>query len=303
MSADLVIVGAGPAGVSAALWAGTFALTARLIERGPSPGGQLHRVHFHPAELPGIATGDGPAIAATFAGQLAAAGTAFDSGVGAVSIEPGAKGVSIGLADGRRIGARAALIATGLRRRRLGIPGERELAGRGVSYSARRDRDAFANRDVVVIGGGDGALENALLLAEVGCRVTVVARDRLRARPQFRERVAAEASIEVIEHAVLEAFSGRDRLESVRIARAGNSVERAVTAAVIKIGMIPNAEWCDPVARDEDGYVTTTGLGRTSLPRVWAAGDVTRPFLPSVVTACGNAATAVADIRAELRGS
>ena len=160
-------------------------------------GGQLTLVRFHPAELPGVAAGTGPEIAAVCAAQLAAAGVFAECGREVAGLEAAGACVRMRLTSGDRIEARALLIATGLRRRRLRVPGEAELADRGVSYSARRDREAFAGREVVVVGGGDGAFENALMLAAVGCRVLLLIRGRARARPSFEARVAAEPAIVV----------------------------------------------------------------------------------------------------------
>jgi thioredoxin reductase (NADPH) len=165
---DLLVVGAGPAGVSAALWAATLGLRPLVIEGGATPGGQLQHIHFRPANFAGAAPGDGPAIAATLAAQLAEAGIEVRCGVPAAALEPGAAAVRT--AGGERIAAHAVLVATGVRRRRLDVPGERELEGRGVSFSATQDRMRFAGEEVAVAGGGDAAFENALLLAAVGGR-------------------------------------------------------------------------------------------------------------------------------------
>src|ERR1043166_4286440 len=139
MTRELVIVGAGPTGVSAALWARSLHLDVELLEAGPEPGGQLLWVHFHPREIPGLLEGDGRAIAAAYARQLAESGLPVRYGVRADALEPGEE-PGLLLSDRSRIAARALLIASGARRRRLGVPGERELEGRGVSTSATRDR-------------------------------------------------------------------------------------------------------------------------------------------------------------------
>src|SRR3989442_7610217 len=299
--AELVIVGAGPAGVSGALWARTLGIELRVIEQAEEVGGQLGLVHFHLAELPGIARGNGPELAAIYAGQLEAGGMRAELGVEAESLEPSERGVAVRVAGGR-IEAAAALVATGLRRRRLLVRGEAALAGAGLSCSARRDRGRFANRDIVVVGGGDGAYENALLLTAAGCRVLIVVRGRPRARAEFRARVAADPAIEVMEQARVVEILGAGEVEAVRIDHRGSLVTRAARGVVIKIGMAPNSEWCSNLARDAGGYLEVDARGRTSAPRVWAAGDVARPLRPSVAAAVGGGAIALADIRAALRG-
>ena len=295
VTTELVIVGAGPAGVSGALWAHSLGIATRIIERACMIGGQLQLVHFHPRELAGIAAGAGPEIAATYAAQLAALGLKPELDVEAMGLEPRDGGAAVQLARGAPIAARAVMVATGLSRRRLGVPGEAELEGAGVSYSARRD--------VVVVGGGDGAYENALLLSADGGRVLLAVRGRARARPEFQARVGADSRIEVIAPARVIEIVGTRHVEAVRIEHDGQVATRPAHAIVIKIGMMPNTGWCSNLDRDSEGHVRVDARGRTSLPAVWAAGDVTRPLLPSVTTATGAAALALADIREALRGS
>jgi thioredoxin reductase len=297
---DLLVVGAGPAGIAAALWARQFDLEPHVVEGGESPGGQLHRIHFHPTTLPGIPDGDGPAIAAVMTAQLAATGVQVETRSPAARLDPG-PAPAIVLASGGRREARAVLIATGVRRRWLGVPGERELEGRGVSFSATRDLATLAGRRVMVVGGGDAAFENALILAGAGCEVVLALRDAPRARRSFQSRVAAAPRIAVRPGVRVAAILGTDRVEAVRLATGAGDEEAPVDAVVVKVGVVPNAEWCrPPVAVDAAGHVRVDGAGRTSVTRVWAAGDVTGPPLPSVTSAMGAAATAVEDIRRAL---
>jgi thioredoxin reductase (NADPH) len=301
MTHDLLVVGAGPAGVSAALWARSLDLSAVVLECEARAGGQLQSIFFEPREVPALAPGDGPALAARYMAQLATAGIEVRLGLGAREILPAAEGVTVRDASGASHAARALLIATGLMRRRLGVPGEVELEGRGVSTSSTRDRAQLAGRHVAVVGGGDAAFENALLLAEVGCRVLLLVRGRPRARAEFRERVRAAPGIEVLEDTRVAAILGESHVRAVRLEGSRGALERAVAGVVIKIGSLPNTEWCRAaVVCDGDGYVLADPRGRTSLGRVWAAGDVTRPALPSLSVAYGTAALAVADVRAAL---
>src|SRR5262249_4980402 len=138
--------------------------------------------------------------------------------------------------------AAAVLVATGVRRRRLEVPGERELEDRGVSYSATRDRDSLAGHVVAVVGGGDAACENALLLAEAGSDVTLVARAELRARREFRERARASARIQVIEHTRVLEVLGTTTVTGLRLAGPGGESRVPCTGVVIKVGVQPNTE-------------------------------------------------------------
>ena len=304
MSLDLLIVGAGPAGVSAGLWARELGLTATVVESASMPGGQLQHVHFSPRDVAGVRAVDGAAIASLYALQLADAGVPLIGDRMAASLElRGADGEQPGVlfTSGERLSARAVLVATGARRRRLDVPGERELEGRGVSYSATRDRLQFAGRPVVVVGGGDAAYENALILADAGCDVTLLVRRVARARPQFLARVAASPRILVRTGVTLLEVLGEGQVRGLKIADSAGERGLACTGVVIKAGVIPNSEWCRTMlAHDDAGYLKVDARHATSAPHVWAAGDVTRPMLPSIPVALSHGAETVASIREAL---
>ena len=305
-----MILGAGPAGVSAALWARSRDLDALVLESRPEPGGQLHHVHFQPRDIPGVRGGSGPALAAIYAEQLREAAIPVRYGARVADLEvargstvDGVDRPAVVLADGTRLEAEAALVVTGARRRRLGVPGEREFEERGVSYSATRDRERFRGRVVAVVGGGDAAYENALILAEAGCDVTLVVRGAPRARREFRDKVGAAARIRVLPDTRVTAITGGAVLEALLLDGPAGESRFEVEGVVIKAGDVPNTEWCrGAVALDGAGYIVVDARYRTSRSRVWAAGDVVRPPLPSIAVAIGTAALAVADIRTELRG-
>ncbi|HET7226979.1 MAG TPA: NAD(P)/FAD-dependent oxidoreductase [Candidatus Eisenbacteria bacterium] len=300
---DLLVVGAGAAGVSAALWARSLQLDVQLIEGGPRPGGQLHDIHFEPDNVALAAAGQGAALAARLAEQLARAGIAPACDTVAIGIGDEDGRPCVRTSDGGRLRAEALLVATGARKRRLGVPGERELEGRGVSTSATRDRAQLAGRRVAVAGGGDAAYENALLLARAACDVVLLVRDAPRARAEFQRAAEAEPRIAVRHDTQVTAALGTGRLEAVRIESAGRREDLAVDALVVKVGIMPNSEWCaGALALDPAGHVEVDATLRTSRPRVWAAGDVTGPNRPSLAVAIGQAAEAVDAIRRELRG-
>lgn len=293
---ELVIVGAGPAGVSAALWAKARNLDVLVLEAEPRPGGQLRHVHFEPREIAGWLAGDGEALADAYARQLAERGLPVRYGAHVRSLTAG-ESLTLGLDHGERLRSRAVLVATGVRRRRLEVPGETELEGRGVSYSATRDRAALAGRAVVVVGGGDAAFENAALLAAIGCDVTVLVRGEPRARREFRERLAREPRVRVLERTRVARLIGGERVRAVGVSGPDGERELPCEAVVIKVGAVPATEWCrDVLAHDREGYLRVDDGLATSCPGVWAAGDVVRPLLPSVPVAAGQGALAVAAI-------
>ena len=305
MSAELVIVGAGPAGVSAALWARSRDIEALVLEARDTPGGQLHDLLFTPRELAGLRRGTGPEIAREYVEQLREARIPVRCGILVARLEPHAgpppRPVLVS-GTGERIEADAILVASGVRRRRLDVPGERELEGRGVSLSATRDRERLRGKPVAVVGGGDGAFENALILAAAGCDVALLVRGAPRARREFRDRVAAEPRVRVLERTRVRSILGDTEVHGVAVEGPRGLEELHVAAVVIKVGELPNTEWCrGPVTLDPEGFVVVDGRFRTSQPGVWAAGDVIRPTLPALPVAMGTAALAVADIHQALR--
>jgi thioredoxin reductase (NADPH) len=211
------------------------------------------------------------------------------------------------LRSGEELRAIGIIIATGVRRRRLGVPGELELVGRGVMESGTRDRDSFAGKDVCVIGGGDAAAENALLLAEVCPTVTLVHRGKkLRARPAFVERLRGEHCITVFTDSVLRRIIGEEEVEGVEIMRGGalKPFQMAVKGVLVRVGVEPNTElFREQAHMDERGYIVVTGEQETSVGNVFAVGDVSNPLAPTIVGAAGAGATAAKVIAARLNES
>ena len=198
------------------------------------------------------------------------------------------------------------IIATGVRRRQLGIPGEEEFVGHGIIESATRDRELFAGKDVCVIGGGDAAAENALLLAEVCPTVTIVHRGKsLRARREFVERLDANHCITVFTESVVTCMLGNEELEAVEILRkdALKPFQMAVRGVLVRAGFKPNSElFCEELQLDEKGYIVVTGQQDTSVANVFAVGDVSNPLAPTISGATGAGATAAKVIASRLIG-
>lgn len=299
---DAIIIGAGPAGLSAALWCDELGLDALVLEQGAEIGGQLLSVYNPIGNYLGVEAANGRELREQFDAQIA--GREFDlwTQTEIESVDLRAKRVV--LRSGEQLQAISIIIATGVRRRRLGIPGEAELAGRGVVESATRDRDSLAGRDVCIVGGGDAAAENALLLAEVCPTVTLVHRGkRLGARREFIERIAGEHCITVFTEARLERIIGEREVEAVEILRdvAIKPFQMAVQGVLIRIGVEPNTElFGEQLHMDARGYIVVTGEQETSVENVFAVGDVSNPLAPTISGAAGAGATAAKVIASRL---
>jgi thioredoxin reductase (NADPH) len=209
------------------------------------------------------------------------------------------------LRSGEELRSIAIIIATGLSRRKLGIPGEDDFVGRGMIDSSG-DREAFAGKDVCVIGGGDAAAENALLLAEVCSTVTLVHRGKkLRARREFTEQLHTNHCITVFPESVVRRIIGRDHVEAVEIERAGaiKPFQMAVQGVIVRIGFAPNTDlFRDQLGLDERGFVVVNGAQETSVENVFAIGDVANPLAPTIIGAVGAGATAAKIIASRLKG-
>jgi thioredoxin reductase (NADPH) len=302
---DVIIIGAGPAGLSAALWCDELGLDTLVVEQAAEVGGQLLRVYNPVENYLGVSAASGRELRDLFAAQVE--DREFDLWTGAEIEGVDLKAKRVRLRSGEELQSIAIVIATGVRRRRLNVPGEAEFVGRGVLESGRLERDSVAGEDVLVVGGGDAACENALLLAEVCPTVTLVHRGKsLGARPEFAERVKGDHRITVFTETTLLAILGGERVESVEMLRAGGlkPLRMAVRGVLVRAGVEPNTELFEgQLHTDERGYVVVTGEQETSAEMVFAAGDVSNPLAPTVSGAAGAGATAAKVIAARLSGS
>jgi thioredoxin reductase (NADPH) len=302
---DVIIIGAGPAGLSAALWCDELGLDTLVVEQAAEVGGQLLRVYNPVENYLGVSAANGRELRDLFAAQVE--DREFDLWTGAEIEGVDLKAKRVRLRSGEELQSIAIVIATGVRRRRLNVPGEAEFVGRGVLESGRLERDSVAGEDVLVVGGGDAACENALLLAEVCPTVTLVHRGKgLGARPEFAERVKGDHRITVFTETTLLAILGGERVESVEMLRAGalKTLRMAVRGVLVRAGVEPNTELFEgQLHTDGRGYVVVTGEQETSAEMVFAAGDVSNPLAPTVSGAAGAGATAAKVIAARLSGS
>jgi thioredoxin reductase (NADPH) len=299
---DVIIIGAGPAGLSTAFWCDGLSLDTLVLEQAEQVGGQLHRVYNPIENYLGLKARNGEELLVHFTKDLDAA--EFDLWT-QVEIESVAlKARRISLRSGEALQAIAIVIATGVRPRELGVPGEKEFIGNGMIESGARDRQLFAGKDVCIVGGGDAAVENALLLAEVCPTVTLVHRGKkLRARREFAEQLQPNNRITVFTESVLTRILGKEEVEGVEIQRKEGlkPFQLAVRGVLIRIGVEPNTElFREQIATDEKGYITVNSQHETSVPMVFAVGDVSNPIAPTISSAIGAGATAAKVIASRL---
>lgn len=299
---DVLIIGAGPAGLSAARWCDELGLDTLVLEQGSETGGQLLAVHNPIANYLGLSAVSGRDLRDRFLEQTSDAEFDLWTGVEIASIDLRARRVT--LRSGEELNAISIIIATGVRRRTLGIPGEAEFADRGMIESGTRDRDLCTGKDVCVIGGGDAAAENALLLSEVCPTVTLVHRGKkLSARREFVEKLGANHCITVFRESQVQRIIGATEVEAVEILRGGaiKPFQMAVQGVLVRIGFQPNTElFREQQEVDERGYVVVNGQHESSLANVFAIGDVANSLAPTISGAVGAGATAAKVIASRL---
>ena len=295
---DLAILGAGPAGICAAIYATRAKLNTIWLDKKFVQGGQIvdtYEVDNYPG-LPGITGLD---LGEAMAGHAAKLGMKPQrETVRSIEAEQGIKVIRTKKNEYR---ARAVIIACGATHRHLGIPGEEELSGMGVSYCATCDAAFFQDRTVVVVGGGNVAVEDAILLSRTCKKVYLVhRRDELRAEKILQESLFACKNVELIWDSIPLSIEGTDKVEALKIRNKKTQEESFIETdgVFIAVGIVPGTEkFKDLVKLDEAGYIVAGEDGITSEPGIFAAGDIRTKNLRQVVTAVADGANAVASVQ------
>jgi thioredoxin reductase (NADPH) len=292
---DVLIIGGGIAGLMAAWHAVGRGLATALLETMPLYGGQVATV----AAVEGL-----PMARATSGTQLATALVdAIRDGAAllpdqADAVIPTGSGFEVAQ-NGTMIRARRVIVATGQTARRLDVAGEAALAGRGVSHCATCDGPLFRGEDVVVAGGGDAALQEALTLAALCRRVSIVSRGKLRARRAYVDRAVKTANIRFIWDSVIDAILGEDRVTGVRLRECRSGVMREIACGGVFpfIGGVPNTKPLPhDIHRDQQGHLMTDGRFETALPGLYAIGAVRAGYCGELASAAGEAAAVIRSI-------
>ena len=293
---QVIIVGGGPAGLSAGLWCDELGLDAVLLEAGDELGGQLLWTYNAIRNHLGSMAENGRELQRIFLKQIEKRG--FEIRTGSPVTEIDALKKEVKLNDGTVLTSAALILATGIRRRKLNAAGEEKFKGRGIIESGKRDAEKVRGKNVAIVGGGDAAVENALILAETAERVTLIHRRReFRARAEFLEQIRTRPNIEILTDVTVTALLGEDSLTAVELQQNGLTFIHPTDFVLLRIGVAPNTELLQGQMRlDEQGYCRINSHCQTDIKDVYAVGDVAAPLAPTVSGAVGLGATAVKSI-------
>lgn len=290
---DVVIIGAGPAGMTAAVYTSRGNLSTLMIERG-IPGGQMANTE-EVENYPGFEHILGPELSTKMFEHAKKFGAEYAYG-DVQEIKDGEAYKTI-KAGGKEYKARAIIITTGAEYKKMGIPGEKELGGRGVSYCAVCDGAFFKNKELVVVGGGDSAVEEGVYLTRFASKVTIVhRRDALRAQKILQDRAFANEKIDFIwNHTVKEIKDSNGKVGGVTLQSTVDESEQefSTDGVFIYIGMLPLTKpFAELGILNENGYILTNDQMETKIPGIFAAGDVREKTLRQIVTATGDGSVA-----------
>ena len=307
---DLVIIGSGPAGLGAAIYAQRAELNTLVIEKDMASGGQVlttYEVDNYPG-LPGI---NGFDLGTKFREHADKLGTEFavDTVLSVKTAEPAGElmkaaelsaGIREVVCEGHTYKARTVLIASGARHRKLDVPGEERLTGMGVSYCATCDGAFFRKKTAAVVGGGDVAIEDAIFLARLCEKVYLIhRRDELRGARSLQKKLMELENVELVWDTVVEAVNGDDKVSSIDLLnkKTGEKRTLSVDGVFIAVGISPNTGAYEGlVEMDAGGYIVAGEDGKTSAAGIFAAGDVRTKVLRQIVTAVADGANCITSV-------
>lgn len=290
---DVIIIGAGPAGMTAAVYTSRANLATLMIERG-IPGGQMANTE-EVENYPGFDTILGPELSTKMFEHAKKFGAEYAYG-DVTEIIDGEEYKTI-KSGAKEYKTRAIIITTGAEYKKMGVPGEKELGGRGVSYCAVCDGAFFKQKNLVVVGGGDSAVEEGVYLTRFAEKVTIVhRRDKLRAQKILQDRAFANDKIDFIWNATVKEINEADgKVGSVTLQSTidGSESEFATDGVFVYIGMLPLTKPFESLGiLNEAGYIVTNDTMETNIPGIFAAGDVREKSLRQIVTATGDGSIA-----------
>lgn len=295
---DVIVIGTGPAGLAAAIYGTRAKLNMLVLEQNFMSGGQVvntYEVDNYPG-FPGIG---GMELSLKFRDHAEKLGAGIvRAKVNKISVN--ADGDKVVEAESGTYETKAVILATGAHHRLLGVPGEEDLAGMGVSYCATCDGAFYKGSDVAVIGGGNVAIEDAIFLARVCKKVYVVhRRDELRAAKSLQEKLFSLPNVEMVWNSIVERIEGEDQVEAVCLKNVKDNISRVLTVdgVFVAVGITPDSDLLNSIVEvDEGGYIIADETCETSVPGIFAAGDVRSKPMRQILTAAADGANAIAGV-------
>lgn len=300
---DVIIIGGGVAGLSAALWCDELKLSALILEKEAEFGGQLLRVYNAVENHLGISAKNGKHLRDIFLEQTEK--RKFVRRLQTEVVKVDVENKKVILQNGDQLSAKALIIATGVRRRKLNVENEDFYKGKGIIESGTKEQNAVAGKTVLIVGGGDAAIENSLILGETAKNVYVAhRRTQFRARKEFLERAKNNPKIEFLTEITVQKLIGTKKIEAVELKniKTNQTQKLQIDHLLIRIGVQPNTElFHEKLDFDKGEYLKINANCETNVKFVFAVGDVANQLSPTVSTAVGAGATAVKTILALLK--
>jgi thioredoxin reductase (NADPH) len=299
---NVIIIGGGAAGISAALWSAELGLKAILLESSKELGGQLLWTYNAIKNYLGIEVENGRELQQIFLKQIQERRFELQTNCQVVEIDPDKKQVK--LKNGEFFSADALVIATGIKRRKLGLENEDKFKGRGILESGKGEAKKVTGKTVCIIGGGDAALENALILSEFADQVILIhRRAEFRARQEFVEKVFETKNVKILTETAISKILGQESLEAIewQNLKTNQTFIQKTDFLITRIGVEPNTELLNgKILLDENGYCLIDFHCQTSIENIYAIGDVANPLAPTISGAVGMGASVVKVIYGKL---
>ncbi|MEC1068724.1 NAD(P)/FAD-dependent oxidoreductase [Priestia megaterium] len=305
---DVLIIGGGPAGISAAVWCKRLGVECLLLEEQAQLGGQLFTIYNEIIDYPGIQAENGIEMQRKMVQHFIDMDCLYEVNTKVISIEERPKTVKVKQQETEKeIGYTYLILATGSSQRKLGVPGEQQMIDRGEVYSASADGERLKGKRVALIGGGDRAFEGAYLLASKAKEVYLIHRSRhFKAREQYVEKVLSDPGVKVITDTEVTAIHGKHHVTSIDLKSKNSDCENLlVDAVLIRLGVAPNVELIkEKVTTTQSGLIVINEVHQSSNPAIYAIGDAcTTPLFSSISSSAGQGAIVAKHVSSLLKKS
>ncbi|MED3883907.1 NAD(P)/FAD-dependent oxidoreductase [Priestia aryabhattai] len=305
---DVLIIGGGPAGISAAVWCKRLGVECLLLEEQAQLGGQLFTIYNEIIDYPGIQAENGIEMQRKMVQHFIDMDCLYEANTKVISIDERSKTIKVKQQETEKeIGYTYLILATGSSQRKLGVPGEQQMIDRGEVYSASADGERLKGKRVALIGGGDRAFEGAHLLASKAKEVYLIHRStHFKAREQYVEKVLSDPGVKVMTDTKVTAIHGKHHVTSIDLkSKNGESENLLVDAVLIRLGVAPNVELIkEKVTTTQSGLIVINEVHQSSNPSIYAIGDAcTTPLFSSISSSAGQGAIVAKHVSSLLKKS